>query len=67
MGLKIHPKLRAIAKVQAEPKRRVGRNAPPIVDDLGDAIRRNADGLSELVFARDHTRQGILPSTFHQA
>jgi len=43
MGLQIHPELRAIAKVQAEPQRRVRRNAPPIVDDLGDPVRRNAD------------------------
>jgi hypothetical protein len=36
MGLKIHPKLRAVAKIKAQPKRSVGDDAPPIVDDLGD-------------------------------
>jgi hypothetical protein len=49
MGLKIQLKLRAVAKIQAEPKRRISRNAPPIVDDLGNPVRRNADGLSKLI------------------
>jgi hypothetical protein len=44
MGLKIHPEFWTIAKVQAQPKRGVSRDAPPIVDNLGDAVWRDADG-----------------------
>jgi hypothetical protein len=45
VGLQVHPELRAVAEVQAEPQRRVRRDAPPIIDDLGDPVRRNADRL----------------------
>jgi len=38
MGLKVHPKFWAIAKVQAQPKRCVSCDAPPIVDNLGNAV-----------------------------
>jgi hypothetical protein len=38
MGLKIHPEFRTIAKVQAQPKCRISRNAAPIVDNLGDPV-----------------------------
>src|ERR1700730_11533311 len=55
MALKIHPKFRAVTKVQAEPKRGVGRDASPIVDNLGNPVRRNPDGLRKLVL-----RQTIL-------
>src|SRR4051812_42054699 len=47
VSLKIQPELRTVAEVEAEPKRSVRRNAPPIVDDLGDAVRRNSDRLRE--------------------
>jgi hypothetical protein len=47
MGVKIEPELRAVFEVQAEPKRGVGRDAPPVVDDLGDAVWRDADGFGE--------------------
>src|SRR5580700_11399037 len=59
MGLKIHPELRTIAKVQTEPKRRVSRDASPVVDDLSNAVRRNTDSLCELVL-----RQTILGEEF---
>jgi len=38
MALKVHPKLRAITEVQTQAKGGVSRDAPPIVDDLGDSI-----------------------------
>ena len=59
MGLKIHPKLRAIAKVQAESKRGIGRDAPSIVDDLGNPVWRDSDVLGELVL-----RETILGEEF---
>src|SRR5580658_5868178 len=59
MGLKIHPELRTIAKVQTEPKRRIGRDASSIVDDRGNPVRRNTDGLGELVL-----RETILGEEF---
>src|SRR5579863_6096488 len=49
MGLQIQPKLRAVAKVQAQPKRGIGGDASPIVDDLGNPVRRNPDRFRELV------------------
>src|SRR5713101_4208548 len=49
MGLEIHPELGAVAEVQAQPERGVCRDAPPIVDDLGDTVRRDADCLRELI------------------
>jgi hypothetical protein len=38
MGLQVHPELGAIPEVQTQAKRGIGRNAPPIVDDLGDTV-----------------------------
>jgi hypothetical protein len=55
MGLEIHPELRAVAKIQAQPKRRVSRDPAPIVDDLGNPIRRNADGLRKLFRERPYS------------
>jgi hypothetical protein len=43
MGLEVHPELWAITKVQAEPERSVCRNASTIVDDLGNAVWRDAN------------------------
>ena len=43
MGLEVHPELRAVTKVQAEPERSVCRNASTIVDDLGNAVWRDAN------------------------
>jgi hypothetical protein len=36
--LKIEPEFRTVAEIEAEPNGGVGRDAPPIVDDLGDSI-----------------------------
>jgi hypothetical protein len=47
MGLKIHPEFWTVAKVQAQPKRRISCNAAPIVDNLGDPVWRDADGFRE--------------------
>jgi hypothetical protein len=49
MGLQIHPEFRTITKVQAQPKRRIGCDAPSIVYDFSDAIGRNANGLCKLI------------------
>jgi hypothetical protein len=38
VGLQVHPELRAVTEVQTQPKRGIGRDAPPIVDDLGDTV-----------------------------
>jgi hypothetical protein len=48
MNLKIHPEFWAIAEVQAQAKRRVSRDAPSIIDNLGDTVWRDPDGLREL-------------------
>ena len=55
MGLKIHPEFWTIAKVQAQPKRGVSRDAPPIVDNLGDAVWRDADGFCKWVRDRPYS------------
>jgi hypothetical protein len=39
MGLKVHPELRTIPKVQAQSQGGVGRDAPTIIDDFGDTVR----------------------------
>jgi len=49
MSLKIHPEFRTVAKVQAQPKRCVGGDAPSIVYDFSDAVWRNTDGFRKLV------------------
>src|SRR5215471_6081437 len=49
VALQVHPKLRAVAEIQTQAKRGIGSDTPPIVDDLGDTIGRNADGLGKLV------------------
>src|ERR1700722_103777 len=49
MCLKIHPELRAVAKVQTEPKCRVSRDTSPVVDDLGNPVRRESDRPGELL------------------
>jgi hypothetical protein len=33
--------------MQAQPQRRVGGDAPPVVDDLGNTVGRDADRLRE--------------------
>ena len=43
MRLEVHPELWAITKVKAEPERSVCRNASTIVDNLGNAVWRNAN------------------------
>ena len=48
MALKIEPELRTAAGIQAQPKRRVGRDTPPVVDDPGDPVRRNSNRLRDL-------------------
>ena len=45
MSLKIHPEFWAIAEVQPEPKCRVSRDASSVIDNLGDTVRRNPNGL----------------------
>jgi hypothetical protein len=37
--LKVHPKLRRVAEIEAQPKRGIGGDAPSVVDDLGDPVR----------------------------
>lgn len=59
MRLQVHPEFRAVAEIEAEPERRVRRDAAAVVDDLGDAVRRNAHGLGEPVL-----RQLILGEEF---
>src|SRR5207248_8890079 len=36
--LQVHPELRGVAEIQTQPQRRIGRNTPPVVDDLGDPV-----------------------------
>ena len=43
MGLEVHPELWAITKVKTKPESSVCRNASTIVDDLGNAVRRDAN------------------------
>ena len=45
MDLEIHPEFRTIPEVQAQPERGVGGDAAPVIDDLGDTIRRDAERL----------------------
>jgi len=52
MALQVEPELRAVAEVEAEPERRVGGDAAAAVDDLGDAVWRNADRTREPVLGQ---------------
>ena len=56
MGLQVQPELRAVAEIEAEPQRRVGGDALPVVDDLGAPVGRDADRLGEPVL-----RQPVFP------
>src|SRR5882724_9811807 len=47
--LEAHPEFRAITEVETEPERGVGGNTAAVVDDLGDAVRRDADLLGKPV------------------
>jgi hypothetical protein len=38
VGLKVHPELRTVAEVQAQPQRGISGDAPPVVYDLGDTV-----------------------------
>jgi hypothetical protein len=59
-GLQIEPKLRAVAEIRAEPERGVGRDAAPIVDNLGNPVRRNPDRFRELRVRWVRTRCNIV-------
>src|SRR6185437_12399516 len=43
MGLEVHPEFRAVAEIEREPQGGVGCDASPIVRNIGDPIRRDAD------------------------
>src|SRR3954454_1138083 len=60
VGLEVHPEFRAVTEIEAEPKRSVGSNAPPIVDDLGYPIGRNADRLRKLILREPVLREKLL-------
>jgi hypothetical protein len=60
VALKIQPELRAVAEIQAQPKRRVGRDAPPVVGDPGDPVRRNPDRLRDLALRQTMRREAFL-------
>jgi hypothetical protein len=49
IGLKIQPELCTVAEVQTQPKRGIGSDASPIVDDLGNPVWRNPDRFRQLV------------------
>jgi hypothetical protein len=67
MRLEVHPELWTITKVKAEPERRVCCNASTIVDDLGNAVWRNANRFLLIDSATAHILLRILPSAFRQA
>jgi hypothetical protein len=48
VGLKVHPELGTVAKIQAQPKCGVSRDALAIVHDLGNPVWRDTNGLCEL-------------------
>jgi hypothetical protein len=48
MALKVQPELRAVAEVKAQPECRISRDATPIVNYLGDAVRGNSYSLRKL-------------------
>jgi hypothetical protein len=60
VGLQVQPELRAVAEIQAETERGVGADPPPLVDNLGDAVRRDADRLGELVLRQPVFLQELL-------
>jgi hypothetical protein len=60
MSLEIHPELRAVAKVKAQPERSIGGNAPAIADDFGDPVRRDANVFGELVLREAVVAQKFL-------
>src|SRR5436190_23213714 len=60
IALEVHPELRTIAEVQAQPQRGVGRDASSIVDDLGDSVRRNTDRFREPVLGEPIFGQELL-------
>ena len=67
MGLKVHPELWAITEVKAKSECGVCRNASTIVDNLGNAVWRNADRFCQLVLRHSDIQRGIPVSTFRQA
>src|SRR5262249_776415 len=64
MGLEVHPELWRVAEIQAQPQRCVGRNAPSVVEDLGNAVRRDPDSLCELILREAVFRQEFVSQHF---
>src|ERR1051326_1217692 len=64
MALEIQPELGTIAKVQAQPKRCVRCNTPPIVNDLGNPVRRNPNSLREAALRQPIGREEFLLQHF---
>jgi len=64
MGLEVHPELGTIAEIKPQPERRIGGNAAPIIDDLGNPVGRDADRLRERVLRQTIARQKLLLQHF---
>jgi hypothetical protein len=66
MGPKIEPEDRAVAEVQAQPKCGVGPDAPLVIDDLGDTVWRDANGLGEPMLGQAVRDQELFFSAFRR-
>ena len=60
MGLQVHPELWRISEIQAEPQRGVGSDAPAVVDDLCNTVRRDPNSLGELILGQAVLCQKLL-------
>ena len=52
VALQIHPEFRAVTEIQAQSECSIGRNAPTIVDNLGNSVWRNADSLRQFILRK---------------
>src|SRR6266850_1764722 len=52
MSLQVHPELRRASEIQTQPQRRVSRDAPPVVDDLCNSVRRDPNSFGEMILRK---------------
>jgi hypothetical protein len=60
VGLQVHPELWRISEIQAEPQCGVGSDAPAVVDDLCNTVRRDPNSLRELILGQAVLCQKLL-------
>src|SRR5437667_535511 len=64
VDLEVHPEFCAVAEIQTQAQRGVGRNAPSVIDDLGNPVWRDAHRPGELTLRQIILRQELVLQHF---